>query len=89
MQKSTAVNLRALAAFIALMALVVMNGNANAADAQVKIANFTFEPPVLTVKVGTTVTWVNDDDIPHLVSEKDGKFRSSALDTDSDVLPDH
>jgi amicyanin len=80
MQKSTAVNLRALA-LIALMALVVMNGNANAADAQVKIANFTFEPPVLTVKVGTTVTWVNDDDIPHLVSEKDGKFRSSALDT--------
>ena len=82
MQKSTAVNLRALAALIALMALVVMNGNANAADAQVKIANFTFEPPVLTVKVGTTVTWVNDDDIPHLVAEKDGKFRSSALDTD-------
>ena len=80
MQKSTAVNLRALA-LIGLMALVVMNGNANAADAQVKIANFTFEPPVLTLKVGTTVTWVNDDDIPHLVSEKDGKFRSSALDT--------
>jgi amicyanin len=65
----------------ALMALLVMHGNANAADAQVKIANFTFEPPVLTLKVGTTVTWVNDDDIPHLVSEKDGKFRSSALDT--------
>ena len=82
MQKSTAVSLRALAAFIVL-ALVVMSGNANAADAQVKIANFTFEPPVLTVKVGTTVTWVNDDDIPHLVSEKDGKFRSSALDTDA------
>ena len=80
MQKSTAINVRALAALIAL-ALVVVNGNANAADAQVKIANFTFEPPALTVKVGTTVTWVNDDDIPHLVSEKDGKFRSSALDT--------
>ena len=25
--------------------------------------------------------WINADDIPHLVSEKDGKFRSSALDT--------
>ena len=87
MQKSTAVNFRVLAALIALMALVVMNGNANAADAQVKIANFTFEPPVLTVKVATTVAWVNDDDIPHLVSEKDGKFRSSALDTDA-TLPD-
>jgi plastocyanin len=67
---------------IALMTFfVVFTGNANAADAQVKIANFTFEPPALTVKVGTTVTWVNGDDIPHLVSEKDGKFRSSALDT--------
>ena len=81
MQKSTAVSLRALAASIALMALLVMHGNANAADPQIKIANFTFEPAVLTVKVGTTVTWVNGDDIPHLVSEKDGKFRSSALDT--------
>jgi len=28
------------------------------------------------------VTWVNTDDIPHLVADKDGKFRSSALDTD-------
>ena len=52
-----------------------------AADAQVKIANFTFDPPVLTVKAGTTVIWINADDIPHVVSEKDGKFRSSALDT--------
>lgn len=33
-------------------------------------------------KVFERDTWVNADDIPHLVSEKDGKFRSSALDTD-------
>src|ERR1700754_257434 len=52
-----------------------------AGDAQVKIANFTFDPPILTVKAGTTVTWVNADDIPHLVTQKDGKFHSSALDT--------
>src|SRR5262245_18496142 len=84
MQKSTPVSLRALASLIALMTfLVLFTGDANAADAQVKIANFTFEPPVLTVKVGTTVTWVNDDVFPHLVSEKHGKFRSSALDTDA------
>jgi amicyanin len=57
------------------------SGQALAAEAQVKIANFTFDPPTLTVKAGTTVTWVNADDIPHLVSEKDGNFRSSALDT--------
>ena len=31
------------------------------------IDNFTFEPAQLTVKVGTTVTWTNRDDIPHTV----------------------
>jgi amicyanin len=69
-----------LAAVVVLAGLVA--APALAADAQVKIANFTFDPPTLTVKAGTTVTWVNADDIPHVVSEKDGKFRSSALDTD-------
>jgi amicyanin len=69
---------------LAILALVagLASGQARATDAQVKIANFTFDPPTLTVKAGTTVTWVNADDIPHVVSEKDGKFRSSALDTD-------
>jgi len=71
--------------FALLLAMAVFlsasRGHALAADAEIKIANFTFDPPVLTMKAGTTVTWVNNDDIPHLVSEKDGKFRSSALDT--------
>jgi len=72
-----------LTKIVALGALVLLLGASHslAADAQVKIANFTFDPPILTMKAGTTVTWVNNDDIPHLVSEKDGKFRSSALDT--------
>ena len=46
------------------------------------IDNFTFTPPELTVAVGTTVKWVNHDDIPHLVVNKDKAFRSKALDTD-------
>jgi amicyanin len=73
-----------LRATLAIIAIVVglASGHALAADVQVKIANFTFDPPTLTVKAGTTVTWINADDIPHVVSEKDGKFRSSALDTD-------
>jgi plastocyanin len=72
-----------LRATLAILAVVagLASGQALAADAQVKIANFTFDPPTLTVKAGTIVTWVNADDIPHVVSEKDGKFRSSALDT--------
>jgi len=73
--------LRATLAIVAVVAGLA-SGQALAADAQVKIANFTFDPPILTVKAGTTVTWINADDIPHVVLEKDGKFRSSALDTD-------
>ena len=72
-----------LAGLIAILGLglVTSGGRALADDATIKIANFTFDPATLTVKAGTTVTWVNADDIPHLVTDKDGKFRSSALDT--------
>jgi plastocyanin len=45
------------------------------------IDNFTFTPPELTVAVGTTVKWVNHDDIPHSVVDKNKAFRSKALDT--------
>jgi len=50
-------------------------------DLAVMIDNFTFEPAQLTIKVGTTVTWKNRDDIPHTVVSA-GKFRSKTLDTD-------
>lgn len=54
----------------------------HAADGpRVKIANFTFAPQTLVVKAGTTVTFENDDDIPHVVVATDGSFRSKALDT--------
>jgi len=33
------------------------------------------------VKAGTTVTWVNRDDIPHTVTSTTLAFRSKALDT--------
>ena len=49
--------------------------------AAVQIGNFTFKNPVVTVKPGTTVTWINDDDIPHTVVSKDGVFKSKVLDT--------
>ena len=54
---------------------------ARCADVTVNIDNFTFTPAALTVKVGTTVTWKNQDDIPHTVVSA-GKFKSKALDTD-------
>jgi len=66
---------------VGALLLCSWSGAAAAADAVVKIDNFTFEPQTLTVPAGTTVTFENDDDIPHVVIEKDGKFRSKALDT--------
>jgi len=49
---------------------------------EIKIDNFVFNPPELTIAVGTTVKFVNHDDIPHSVVDKDNAFRSKALDTD-------
>ena len=54
------------------------------ASAEVKIDNFSFSPANLTVAAGTTVTWINRDDIPHVVVSSDDPkvFKSKALDTD-------
>lgn len=49
--------------------------------ASVRVDNFTFKDPVVTVKPGATVTWTNGDDIPHTVVSKDGLFKSKVLDT--------
>jgi plastocyanin len=49
---------------------------------QVTVQNFSFQPGTLTVKAGTTVTWVNQDDEPHTVNENNKTFKSDALDTD-------
>src|SRR5579863_366892 len=48
----------------------------------VTIDNFTFTPKELTVPVGTTVKWVNHDDMPHTVMDTNKSFRSKPLDTD-------
>ena len=50
--------------------------------AAVQIDNFAFTPATLTVTAGTTVTWKNDDDSPHRIGDKNGTFKSAALDTD-------
>jgi plastocyanin len=61
----------------------------SAADApvapnQVTIDNFAFNPKTLTVPVGTEVTWINRDDVPHTATSavKPRLFDSKTLDTD-------
>ena len=68
-------------AIAATLPLLLGSTRARAEDTKVSIDNFTFQPAELTVKVGTTVTWTNHDDIPHTVVSA-GKFRSKTLDTD-------
>ncbi|UVM52989.1 cupredoxin family copper-binding protein [Pseudomonas sp. B21-015] len=52
-----------------------------AQEVKIDIKAFMIEPKDLTVAVGTKVTWVNDDQIPHTVAETHKVFRSGALDT--------
>jgi plastocyanin len=65
-----------------LAAVALFSGAMRAEDVTAKIDNFTFVPARLTVKAGTTVTWRNEDDIPHTVTSAARLFRSKALDTD-------
>jgi plastocyanin len=71
----------AIGAMLALGTVAAQDATKKDAN-EITIDNFTFTPKELTVAVGTTVKWVNHDDIPHTVVEKKTTFRSKALDTD-------
>ena len=45
----------------------------------VEIKDYAFTPPTLTVPAGTTVTWTNDDAVPHTATGQDGSFDSGNL----------
>jgi plastocyanin len=55
--------------------------SATPAATAVQIKDFAFAPQLLTVKPGTTVTWINSDEDPHTVTANDKSFHSAALDT--------
>jgi plastocyanin len=61
--------------------LAVSAENKLAPGAEVKIDNFSFGPDV-TIATGSTVTWTNHDDVPHVVASDTNIFKSKALDTD-------
>jgi amicyanin len=52
-----------------------------AGDLEAKIDQFAFDPQRVTVKAGTTVTWTNEDDVPHTIASSSKLFKSKALDT--------
>ena len=68
-------------AALALLVMVVMAPSAGAQGmtTQVSIQDFFFSPANVSVPAGTTVTWVNDGNVPHTVTSDDGQFDSGVL----------
>jgi plastocyanin len=48
---------------------------------KVNISNFAFDPLSVTIKVGQTVTWVNQDNVAHTVVADDSSWASDNLQT--------
>jgi len=71
----------ALAVAVVAAATALPAASAHAAETEVKIDNFAFAPHRAVVKAGTTVTWINEEDIPHTVASSTKLFKSNALDT--------
>ncbi len=52
-------------------------------DDEIAIDNFVFSPPNRTVPAGTTVTWINRDDVPHRIASFTNAFNPGpTMDTD-------
>ncbi len=68
---------------VVLMFALILVGCSSSASAasgkEVKIASFTFDPPSLTIPVGTTVKWTNQDQTDHTVTADDKSFDSGQL----------
>ena len=69
---------------LALVLVVLIAPSAGATGQQtatttVSIQDFFFSPANVSVPAGTTVTWVNEGNVPHTVTSDDGQFDSGVL----------
>lgn len=62
----------ALALAVAMLALLHAPTPAAAASHTVQIENYAYSPSSITVNVGDTITWTNDDTAPHTVTTSSG-----------------
>jgi plastocyanin len=78
----------ALAMFVVLALLSSTHGKdsqtrdsapVRARKSEVTIDNFSFSPNTLTLSVGATVTWINHDNVPHVVSSAGNQFKKSTV----------
>jgi plastocyanin len=87
MRKSLSVTALAIVLPLAVVAVQLVRpmrakSEDKSSPAEVRVDNFSFAPETLTVPVSSTVTWVNKDDVPHVIASNNGLFKSKALDTD-------
>jgi plastocyanin len=62
----------------AALATLMAVGSALAADQTVTIAGFAFSPKTVTVNVGDTVTWTNNDTVTHTATSA-GNFDTGSI----------
>jgi plastocyanin len=79
---SAAIAVIAIVLLLAGTPIVTANDQSPAADSEIKIDNFSFGPQTVTVPIGTALTWINRDDIPHTSVSTEGVFKSKVMDTD-------
>lgn len=70
---------RHFALLLAGVGLLVVALPASAADSPVSIAAFAYDPSSVTITVGDTVTWTNNDAVGHTVTADDGSFNSGSF----------
>ena len=55
------------------------SGSARTTKGQIVINNFSFSPKILTLSLGATATWINRDNVPHVIASTDKLFKKSAV----------
>jgi plastocyanin len=76
-----------LAAATAALTTGIAASSVLAADSAVTIAGFAFAPATVTIQVGDSVTWTNQDSAPHTATAGDGSFDTGQLGNgDSDTV---
>lgn len=82
MRKGVAIKISILVIIlsITLIVMILTYDRSDPTVSSIEIKNFAFNPSTISVNVGTTITWVNDDSTMHDVTEDSGMF-------DIDILP--
>jgi plastocyanin len=68
-----------LAAAAAALSTWIAASSVLAADSAVTIAGFAFDPATVTVQVGDSVTWTNQDSAAHTATAGDGSFDTGPI----------